>query len=462
MDTKVSVEETTENQKKILIEIPHKFYFERFDRLLGRAAQNANIKGFRPGKAPKAMIAKLYGQALQSDTVGEIVQEAYQNAVVKHELRVVGMPQIDISPIEAEKDVCVTALVELYPEPEIKNYFGVKCDVAVHAFTESSVDLELDAMREKFASKEQITKPRPAVKTDYLTIDFSAAVDGKPFKGSEGKDVVVDMGDGSLPPEFTAGLVGMSVGEEKTIQVKLPSDLGEAELAGKMADYRVALKNIQEKILPELNDEFVREKKLGESVKELREQVQKNVENHIEQQNKRAREEALFVAIAEKNTFRVPEVIVEEEIRSMLFELGFLNPNDKKSYKIPVTGLREQFGPQAEKRVRAYIVLQQIIRQEKLEIADVEVETWLETKTKEFDSQRSVMNKRYGYPDNIERIKDLIAREQMTALLLERATLSEKIKSPTDEGEEEGDSAEGDDSGKKKGKQKAKGKAKST
>lgn len=426
MKPEYSVETTEENQRRIKITIPHDAYQNRYQRILSQAAGRAKIKGFRPGRAPKEVVAKLYGQTIQRDVVYELIDETYRDAVKQHELRVVGFPQVELDTIEQNKDLSATALVELYPEPTIENYFGLELEVEVEQFQEEHLERGLKGIQERFAKNEPIQGRTTAAIGDLATIDYSATIDGAAFSGSEGKDATVELGSKQLPADFEEGLLGLEVGAEKTITVSFPTDLSQNEIAGKVAEYRVVLKKLEQKVLPELTAEFIKEQLKFESSDDLHRHLRESIERSISDANKQGREEKYFDRLAEKNAFRIPQVLIDEEIRNIFFEGGYLNPQKEESYKMDMTPFREGFQERARKRVERSILLRQIIKQEKVVISDEEMDLWLVDKATEMKTEKSKLESMFGVKKSSENLKNVIAKERMTGMLLEKAKIKER------------------------------------
>ncbi len=452
MEPIISIEETQENERQIRIAIPHSVFRSRYDQQLRRAMTQANVKGFRPGRAPLDMVSKLYGDSIRDDVVGNLLGDAYRDAVKEHSLKVVGRPDINVDPVEADKDLQAVARVDIFPEPKVKDYFGVEFEVELEQFQNDEVKRELEVIRTRYARVEPITEDRRNISAgDVATIDYTATVEDKPFQGSEGLDAQVEVGAGELPEEFEKALLGMSLEEEKEFTVAFPEDLTNKEIAGKVAKYRVKLKGIHKKILPELTDDFIKENLKIDSLSELEKEIEENFRRQVEQKNKNAKEEKLFVAISSKNSFRVPQVLVDEEIRTIFFESGILNPREEKSYKIDVSPFREQLQSAAEARVRRGILLHQIIQQEKIEISDDDVEAWILKQVEETKQDRQKVEQYFGLPKNTEGLKNLLAKEKMTERLLEKAKVRESVRKEGELAGEDSEKVEGKKEKKKKG-----------
>jgi trigger factor len=433
MDVRISVEESSEVERNIQIEIPRELYNERFFDRLGKAAQGARIKGFRPGKAPKDLVEKMYGERIKTELLGEMLQSAYSDAVTQHELTIVGQPQFDIHPIEEEKDISANALVSLFPEPKIENYFNESFDVEITPFDDQTVEKEIEGILERFADFEAISNREETNGKDFIKIDFEGTIDGEGFPGSSRKDAILELGGEGLPEEFGTALTGAKIGEVKEASLSFPEDHQSKEIAGKTAQYKLTLKEILEKKLPAFDDELAKKTGLGETAEEVRKTVEDRLKQQIEQQNKGMRETRLFEVLIEKNSFEVPQALVDEEIRSILFEFGALDSSKQESYTSDVSHFRESLGASAEKRVRRSVILTQLVKQENIEVSDEDIEQWLDEQVQEMGMERDELNRRIGYPREKERLRKMRARQKMVDLLLEKANISETVKTEESE-----------------------------
>lgn len=426
MDCQVSVESTGEVDRKINIGIPRALYQSRFDSMLSRAAQSARLKGFRPGRAPRAMVAKLYGEQIHSDVMNEIVGDAFKRAVNENSLRVVGSPDVQIEGGDAGADFQVTAKVSVFPEPKLKDYTGHQVEVEIDEFTDAAVDEAIEKMLGEMAKVEKVEDGRPAADGNIAVIDYSALIDGEQFPHGDGNDIVVTLGSGKMPPELEGGIEGMTLDSEKEITVVLPETFSVPDLVGKTAVYKVKLKGLYERRVPELTDELVKESGLGETVGEMREKIAKRVQGEISAKNKERKHEAVLKKIAEVNPFEVPQPLVDEEIRFFLFEAGLLDSNKQESYQMDVSRFRDRLGEVAGWRARRRIILDSLVDAEKVEADEAAVDKWLNELAAEHETDRAEVDKIYGFPKNLNQLKKVVARETVLGTLVGGSKVIEK------------------------------------
>lgn len=438
MDVRVSVETLGEIDRNINIEIPRALYDSRFNEALSTTARKVSLKGFRPGKAPKTMVAKLYGERIHAEVVEGLVSRAYDNAVKEHSLRVVGQPDVTIDNENKESDLKVTAKVSVFPQPEIKDFRGVSFEVEVEPYNAASVDARLEEIRGSLASFEKIEDKSQVRDGDIYVVDFDGLIDGAPFKGSKRDNAVIEIGEGKFPAEFEQGIRELGEGEEGEVEVTMPPDFEDADVAGKTATYKVTVRSMHRKQLPALDDEFAKKTGYAETFEELRNKVEFSLKRETEEKNKRARENKLFQEIINKNHFEIPKAMIDDEVRNILFEMRVLDPKDRRSYEMDVSRFAEHLGGQAEFRVRKGVVLDRLVEQEKrTDVSDEALESWLNKLAADAEQTRAELDKEIGFPKRKGWLKDVCARQQLIDELLEGAVITETEAAKTDSGKKE-------------------------
>jgi trigger factor len=428
MDCRTSVEEKSEVGRSISIEIPRELVNEEYERELSKTMAHVHVKGFRQGRAPKAMVAKLYGPQIQGEVLKKVISDAYQEAVQNHSLEVVGFPEISIdNEEELDKDLLVRAEVSVYPKPEVKNYLGLEFNVEVEASSEGRIAERIEGLREQQAELTPISDRVVAQMGDTAQVNYAGTIDGASFEGSSGEDAYVDMGSGKSLPGIEEALVGLTVGEEKSVEVVMPKESGK-DVVGKEAEYKLLLKGLFTRVLPELDDEFAKKTKLAEDVAGLKIAIREQIERDAKRVNQIAREDKLFAALIENNPFEVPQVLTDEEIRAILFEMRLLDPRQDSSYQIDVARFRDVLGKTAEFRVRRAIILARIIEKEDMKFSDDEVDSWLGEMVASEGVSREEINKIYGFPKQMSRLKDMMASRKMIEKLLGASKIQEETK----------------------------------
>lgn len=352
------------------------------------------VPGFRKGKAPKPVMENFYGKGVfYEEAFNFLYSEHYPQIIEKEKenFTAVGEPSLNVESISDDKGVVLTAVVPVKPDVEIESYKGLKIKKYEYNVTDAQVEAEMNKILESSAKNADVTD-RPAKSGDTVNIDFSGSIDGVKFPGgaAEGYDLV--LGSGSFIPGFEEQVAGMSVGEEKDINVKFPDDYSAEELRGKDAVFAIKLHKITEKQLPELTDEFVKEHAGCGSISEYAQKTHDRLLRAAEQRGRDETENSIVKAICEKAKCEIPDAMIESEIDSMVQEFSYrlmyqgVKLEDYLKYMgQELADFRKQFAAQATERVMGQLVIDKIVRTENIVAADGEVEEKIAQQAKEIE-----------------------------------------------------------------------------
>ena len=402
---------------------------------LEKALQNAYLKnknkisipGFRKGKVPRQMIEKMYGPAIfYEDAANEIIPEAYEKAVEECGEDIVSSPEIDVTQIEKGKPFIFTALVALKPEIKLGKYKGVKVDKADVTVTDEEVDAQINKERENNARNIEVTD-RAVKDGDMTVLDFEGFVDGVAFDGGKGENYPLTIGSGAFIPGFEEQLVGAEIGKEVEVNVTFPEDYQAEELKGKAATFKCTVKEIKEKELPELDDEFASEVSEFETLAEYKADVKTKLTEKKEKEAKDAKEAAVIEAIVNDSEMEIPEAMLKTQQKQMV---------DEFAQRIQMQGLSidqyfqftgttydkmiEQVKPQAEKRIKSRLVLEAVVKAENIAASDEDYEEELKTMAEAY--QMEVDKVKELLPEkSVAQIKEDIAVRKAAEFVVENA-----------------------------------------
>jgi trigger factor len=420
------VEDISTVKKKLSIEILPDAVTKEMDKAIADVAKKAKIPGFRPGKAPKNIVEKHYGDEVRSEVMQRLVTESYLQALQEHNLNPVDMPQIEnVSPLAKGSSLTFTATVEVRPHIELGVYDGIEVKEENITVSDEEVNQTLDRLRDMYAQLE-VVEGRPLEKEDTAIIDFEGFREGKPIEGAKAADYMLSLGSNSLIPGFEEQLVGMNRGETREIKVTFPADYNNKDLAGKAAAFTVTLKEIKKKVLPELNDEFAKDIGNNATVAELKEGIKKDIEVRKKNDQASAQREALLSKLVDSHSFDVPPGMVERELQSMarsqatrLARRGVdVNSFDYAKFRDENRGL-------ADKRARGILLLDVIAEKEKLEVTDQEVNSALAVMARSAGQTVDAIKKYYESLDGgLDNLRASLVREKALGLLLSRAKKS--------------------------------------
>ena len=383
----LQVEKLENNMAKLTIEVSADELDKAIEGAYQKNKTKISIPGFRKGKAPRKMIEQMYGKEIfYEDAANALIPDAYEKALEECTEEIVSNPKINVTQLEAGKPFVFTAEVALKPEVILGKYKGVKVDKYDAEVTDAEIDAEIDREREKNARTVEVTD-RAVKDGDVTVIDFEGFVDGVAFEGGKGENYPLTIGSGAFIPGFEEALIGAKIGNETDVKVTFPKDYQAVELAGKDAVFKCTVKKIQEKLLPELDEDFVEEvSEESDTVEQYKEEIKKKLAKQKESDAKAAKEDAVVDAIIADAKMDIPEAMVETQQRQMVEEFAQRMQAQGLSMEqyMQFTGtspdmLMEQAKPQAMRRIQSRLVLEAVVAAEKIEASEEEFEEEVKT-----------------------------------------------------------------------------------
>lgn len=414
----LQVEKLEKNMAKLTIEASAEDLEKAIEKAYQKQKKQISIPGFRKGKVPRQMVEKMYGKAVfYEDAANELIPDAYEKALEECEEDIVSSPKIEVTQIEAGKPFVFTATVALKPEVKLGKYKGVKVDKIDVEVTDADVDAEINKEREKNARNITV-EDRPVKDGDITTLDFEGFVDGVAFEGGKGENYPLTIGSGAFIPGFEEQLVGAEIGKEVEVKVTFPEDYQAENLKGKDAVFKCTVKEIKEKQLPELDDEFAGEVSEFDTLAEYKEDVKTTLTLKKERDAKNAKENAAVDAAVAVSEMEIPEAMLETQQKQML---------DEFAQRISMQGLSmqqyfqftgsnyqqmfEQVKPQAEERIRARLVLEAIAKAENLEATEEEYEKELQNMAEIYQMEVDKVRELMGEKEKKNIMQDLAVRK---------------------------------------------------
>jgi len=409
------VEELGKSMVKLTIEVAAEEFEKAMETAYQKNKNKLSVQGFRKGKAPRAMIEKMYGASIfYEDAANELIPDAYEKAAVESGLDIVSRPEIDLVQVEKGKEFIFTAEVAVKPEVILGEYKGVEVEKTDVSVSDDEVAAELDRVREQNARIITV-EDRPVADGDETVIDFEGFVDGVPFAGGKGEDYKLVIGSHSFIDTFEEQLIGKNIGEDVDVNVTFPTEYHAAELAGKPALFKVTIKAITAKELPELDDEFAVDVSEFDTLAEYKEDIKKNLLEKKEKEAKFAKEDKVVDAIIEKATMEIPDAMIDTQTRQMAEEyaqrLQMQGLNLQQYFQF--TGMNansfmENLKPQALKRIQCRLVLEAIAKAENIEVSEEELDKEFDTMAQNYRMEKDKLIELVGEKEK-EQIKMDIA-----------------------------------------------------
>ena len=406
----LQLEKLENNMAKLTVEVPAEELEKAIEKVFQRQKKNISIPGFRKGKVPRQMVEKMYGkEVFYDEAANDLIPTAYSKAYDECEEEIVSSPRITIVQLESGKPFIFTAEVALKPEVTLGQYKGVKVDKVEAAVTDEEIDAEIARERERNARTISVTD-RAVKDGDQTVIDFEGFQDGKAFEGGKGENYPLTIGSGTFIPGFEEQLIGKNIGDDVEVNVTFPETYQAENLAGKPAVFKVQIKEIKEKQLPELDDEFAAEVSEFDTLEEYKADVKKNLLEKKEKEIRSAKENAVVEAIIADAKMDIPEAMVETQQRQLVDEftqrLQMQGLSAEQYFQF--TGLdhgtlMEQVKPQAEQRIKSRLVLEAIVKAENI-VAD------------EADYDKEIAKMAEAYHMEADKVKEMMGeggKEQM-------------------------------------------------
>ena len=388
--------EKTENANEVKFEITVEAakFEDAMKKVYFKRAKYFNIPGFRKGKAPMQIVEKYYGpEIFYEDAFNEVAQEALEEAVEENKLDVVSRPEVDVKQMEKGKDLIFTVVMQTKPEAEVSKYKGIEIKKVEYNVTDEDIEHELHHMQEH-NSRLISVEDRAVESGDTTTIDFEGSVDGVPFEGGKAENYDLEIGSNTFIPGFEDQIIGMKIDEEKDVKVKFPEEYFSKELAGKDAVFKVKLHEIKKKELPELDDEFAKDVSEFDTLKELKADIKAKKEKQNEEKAKYETQDAVIKALCEKTKVEIPSGMVEMEVENMLkdFEqrLAYQGLNLEQYFKMmgkTEEEVKKEYEPQAIEGIKSRLALEAVIKAEKIEATDKEVEDKMKEMAKNYGKE---------------------------------------------------------------------------
>ena len=387
-----------------IVKLEVKVEAEKFDAALKKAYNknkaHFNVQGFRKGKVPMAMVKKFYGvEVLYDDAINFVMEETYPVALEENDIKPVDYPKVEIVQVGEGKEFIYTAEVTVFPEVKLGEYKGLEVEKKTYEVTEEDVNKELEAMQMRNARVE-VKSEGTVEDKNIAVIDFEGFVDGVAFEGGKGTNYPLEIGSGSFIDNFEEQLIGVAVGEEKEVNVKFPENYGKEELNGKDAMFKVTVNEIKVKELPALDDEFAKESTEFETLAEVKEDIKKRLEESNAKRAEKELEEAVINAAVDCATIDLPQVMVEKEIDVMIKDL-----ENRLKYQgltldqyMQFTGndlekMKDYMRENAERKVRADLVLDAIAKAENFEVTEEELKEYYEANQAQYQKGATVSAK---------------------------------------------------------------------
>ena len=425
----LQVEKLEKNMAKLTVEVSAEDFKAAIKKAFNKNKNRFSIPGFRKGKAPQAMIEKMYGEGVfYEDAADEAINASYAEAMKESGLEIVSRPEVTIEKIGKDEPFVYSALVAVKPEVTLGQYKGVEVEKADASVSAEDVEAELKKVQEQNARLLTV-EDRGVEDGDQTVIDFEGFVDGKGFEGGKAEDYPLIIGSHSFIDTFEEQLIGKKIGEECEVNVTFPTEYHAAELAGKPATFKVTVKEIKVKELPELNDEFASEVSEFDTLDEYKKDVEKKLAEKKEIEANSKNEDAVVAKVVENASMEIPEKMIDAQAENMVQDMarrmqsqGLSLDMYLKYTGMTVEQMKEQARPDAEKRIRTRLVLEAVAKAENIQISDEKVDEEVAKMAEAYKMEVEKL-KSYMSESDVKQMKEDLAVQQAVDLLVAEAKL---------------------------------------
>ncbi|EGR3964243.1 trigger factor [Vibrio cholerae] len=418
----VTVETLEGLQRRLNITVPAANIEDAVAAELRNIAKNRRFDGFRKGKVPMKMVAKMYGKAVRQDVLGEVMQRHFIEAIVKEKINPAGAPTFAPVEIGEGKDLVFTATFEVYPEVELKGLENIAVEKPAAEVTDADVAEMLETLRKQQATWKEVDEAAESGKR--VSIDFVGSIDGVEFEGGKAENFPLEMGAGRMIPGFEDGIVGKTKGMEFVIDVTFPEDYHAENLKGKAAKFAIKVNKVEARELPELNDEFVARFGVAEGgVDALKAEVRKNMERELKQAIKARIKEQAIDGLVKENEIQVPSALIDQEINVLRQQAAQrFGGNVEAAAQLP----RELFEEQAKRRVVVGLLLGEVIRTHELKADEEKVKALITEMATAYEDPSEVVSYYEQNQQLMNNMRNVALEEQAVDAIIAKAKVTEK------------------------------------
>ena len=417
----VSVESTGSIGRKMTVEVPAERIEQSVESRLKSMVKRVRLDGFRPGKVPFNVVKSRYGDSVRQEVIGEVLEHTFRDASVQQNLRVAGLPQIELQALAAGQPLVYIANFDVYPEFTVADVTGLEVKRPTAEVQTADIDKMLDTIRKQ--QGEWKDTDSAAQSGNLVKIDFEGTLDGEAFAGGTAQDYPVELGAGRMLPDFEAALIGMKAGETKTADVAFPEDYQAENLKGKTAQFKLTVHKVQEEALPEVNAEFIKQFGVEDgSMESFREEVKKNMTRELGNALKAQVKQQVMEGLAGLHEIELPSALVKDEIQHVREEFS-------QSTGTPANNIPDDlFQPQAARRVKLGLIVGEIIRQKGLQRDPARVDAMLETLAASYEDPAALVNYYRTNRQAMQTVEAAVMEDMIVEWVLDQAKVTDEAR----------------------------------
>jgi trigger factor len=426
----VTVEDVSSVKKILHIEVPENVVVRELNNAYNNLKKTAKVKGFRPGKAPRSVLERLFKKDVHGDVSSKLLQDSFVEALKETELNIIGNPKIEPSQLEENGPYKYEATVEIRPEIDDIDFKGLTLKKALYQVTDEEMEAQLKLLQKNLSQQKPVTEDRKVQENDSVRIDYEGFEGSDPFPETQKtENFTMKIGEGAISKTLDEELIGMTVGEDREITVNFPEDHFNDKLANHEITFHVKLKEIREEILPEIDDEFAKQLGQYETLDDLKKAITDNLTEGYNKRVEQELNEQVYKALIERTEFELPESMVEYELNNIIDEIERTLKYYERSMEdqgLTKESLAETHRETAEQKVRRHLILGKIIDQENLELSDEEMEEGFMEMAKTVNQPVDAIKSYYDQnQDNFDFFKHTLLEKQAIKLIIKNSNVQE-------------------------------------
>lgn len=420
----VSVETTEGLERKLTITVPAKIIEDGVRSRLQQLAKTQRINGFRPGKVPISVIQQRFGEAVRQEVAGDAMQQHYYQAIVQEKIVPAGAPTFElVGNNDSNSELKFAARFEVYPEVQLQGVEELEVEKPVVTITDQDLDDMMETLRKQHSEWKVVEQPAGA--EDKVSIDFVGTIDGEEFEGGKAEDFSLELGQGRMIPGFEDPIVGLTAGEEVVADVTFPEDYQAEALKGKAAQFKITVKEVQTRELPELDDDFATKFAVTEGgLDALKAEVKKNMQRELDQAVRNKIKDNVLGALVEKNELELPSALVKQEVEVLKKQALERFSQGRNAANLPELP-DDLFMENAERRVKIGLLLGEVIKQHEITADPARIDSMIETQASAYEDPSEVINYYKTNKELMQQMENLAVEEQAIDKILELAKVTD-------------------------------------
>jgi trigger factor len=412
----VSVETTGALERRMEVQVPAERIEKAVDERLQKLSRTVRLKGFRPGKVPVKVVRQQFGQQVRQEVLGDVMQSSFNEAVVQEKLTPAAGPRIEPISLEQGSDLKYRAVFEVLPQISLAPLENIELVRPNAEVTSADVDAMIQNLREQRPTYTAVE--REAQDTDRVVVDFAGTLEGQPFEGGQGENVSIVLGAGRMLADFEAGVRGAKAGETKTVDVAFPANYGAPNLAGKTAQFQITVKSVEERKLPELDDEFCKSYGVESGgIDRLREEVEDNMRRELGDAVRGRVKKQIMDALLAANPLDLPKSLIDSQVRELQIDAGRRMGAQDASQLPPAEGFVEQ----ARRRVALSLLINEVIKTGDIKLDASKVQSRFEELAMQFPDPNQAIQTYRSNPQIQRQIEASVLEDQVVDWVAERA-----------------------------------------